>query len=243
MLLNGGELDGVRILSARSVDLMWRNYIPQVRFCCSFRVSMDGEGCVCGRTHARMCCINVCPSPHLSDLTPHTHIHKHYAVHVPHAPERVGVGRPHRPGPRCVTHAHVTCHVSYTCARMPLVLIGYIDVYESPGPPNPTSPSTDPTTTHHHPQASPSGWTATSSPSPTGRRTAGTTASAPLAGAGGRRPTSTYVCVCVFVQFWWMDVNVYVIYLSPMPNPPILSLHTHLTYRSMWTKIPSSRTW
>ena len=30
MLLNGGELDGVRFLSQRSVDLMWRNWIPEV---------------------------------------------------------------------------------------------------------------------------------------------------------------------------------------------------------------------
>lgn len=30
MLLNGGRLDGVQVLSPRAVDLMWRNYLPKV---------------------------------------------------------------------------------------------------------------------------------------------------------------------------------------------------------------------
>jgi CubicO group peptidase (beta-lactamase class C family) len=38
MLLNGGELDGVRILKPQSVDLMWRNSLPDS----NLPISMNG---------------------------------------------------------------------------------------------------------------------------------------------------------------------------------------------------------
>lgn len=46
MLLNGGRLDGVQVLSRRAVNLMWRNYLPQVTTFCNWLLCVMFVGVV-----------------------------------------------------------------------------------------------------------------------------------------------------------------------------------------------------